>query len=300
MLHPHCVMRHLRPPERAARGARQEGRRCRRLSLPIRCTNDKVLTMNRTPRPGVVALSTLVAALVASSGAIGSDGTLPARSAVAVTNGESAFLFTTRFCEPGTCLEGHAGVTKSGRATLPVLVAASGQTIRFKVAFAASSLRLTVRASGWESTTSLADGTWRVPRDLPLPASLQLDAASDTHQGTFAAILDRTAPSPSLYQPRIRLRHARPQSPFLYDVRFQLCSQQTGTVHVELSDGRGSRKLRVKRVSPATHTPGCRSYLVRGEADWTRNATLQVILRARVAQSLLSSPRRLMLRTTSG
>lgn len=226
-----------------------------------------------------------------SSGALGSEGSLPPRTALAVLNGDEAFLFTTQFCEPGTCLDVIVGVTKSGRSALPVLVAASGETIRFKVAFVPSSLRLTVRARGVEITTSLTEATWQVPDDLPRPASLHLEAANETHSGTFVAILDRIAPGPFLDQAQVFSRRAGARSRIVYDIRFRLCSQQTGPVQIHLTEKRAVGTRRVERVLPSMHTPGCTAYRVQQLSPWSRpGVSRQLALEARIGRSQLSLP----------
>jgi len=286
-----------------ARSRRQAGSRCdRAVFLRLSFANGRLsLVLRRLRRAGIPLLA-LLGVLAANSVALGGERTVPARSAVAVFGQDSAFLFTTQFCEqgqPSTCLDGHPGV-KDGRAVLPVLVAAPGETIKFEVGFPSASLRLNVQATGVEATTSLDDGTWQVPDDLPRPAWLRLEAASDTRSGTFLAVLDRTAPGPSLRQPRILATRTRAGNAIRYDIRLQLCSQQTGDVRVRVVDEQAGRALRVQRVLPALHTPGCRSYLVRAESNWKGGSTVRLLLRARVGESLLSSPRRFTRRATSG
>lgn len=232
-----------------------------------------------------------VLGLLWGSGAFGSEGSLPARTALAEIDGERAFLFTTRFCEPGTCMDAHVGVAKSGRSALPVVVAAPGQSIGFKVAFAPSSLRLTVRAGGIEMTTSLTEAMWQLPSDLPLPASLQLDAANETHSGTFIAILDRIAPGPLLDRTRVLLRRTRTQRRIVFDLRFRLCSQQTGAVQIQLSEKRPTGMRRVERVLPNVHTPRCTVYRFEQMSPWSLGRPGQLALRARVGRSQLSSSR---------
>lgn len=248
--------------------------------------------MHLGSKQAAVALLAGTVGFLWSSGALGSEGTLPARTALAQINGDGAFLFTTRFCEPGTCMDGIVGVTKSGRAALPVLVAAPGETIGFKVAFAPSSLRLTVRAPGVETTTSLAGATWQVPDDLPLPASLQLDATNETHSGTFVAILDRTAPGPSL--DRASVRRPRTQRRPVFDIWFRLCSPQTGAVQIHLAEKRAVGTRSIERVLLSTHTPGCRSYRVQQLSPWSRpGVSGRLVLQAKVGRSQLSLPRSL-------
>lgn len=242
-------------------------------------------------RQAAVALLVGTAGLLWGSGAFGSEGSLPARTAVAEINGDGAFLFTTQFCEPGMCMDAIVGVTKSGRSALPVLVAAPGETIGFKVAFAPSTLRLTVRARGVERTTSLTEVTWQVPDDLPLPALLQLDAASETHSGTFVAILDRIAPGPFLDQARVLSRRAGAQRRIVFDIRFRLCSQQTGAIQIHLTEKRPAGTRRVERVLPNVHTPGCAVYRVQQLSPWSRpGVSGQLALQARIGRSQLSVP----------
>lgn len=228
--------------------------------------------------------------LLWGSGALGSEGVLPARTALAEIDGDGAFLFTTRFCEPGTCMDAHVGVAKSGRSALPVLIAAPGQSIRFKVAFAPSSLRLTVRASGTMITTALTQAMWQLPSDLPLPASLQLDAANETHSGTFVAILDRIAPAPFVDSGRVLVRRTRTtERRVVFDIRFRLCSQQTGAVQIQLSEKRPTGTRRVERVLPSVHTPGCTVYRHEQMSPWSLGRAGQLALRASVGRSQLSS-----------
>ena len=210
---------------------------------------------------------------------------------MAEIKGDRAFLFTTHFCEPGTCMDAIFGVTKSGRADVPVLVAAPGERVVFKVAFAPTSLRLTVRARGVETKTLLTDDTWRLPDDLLLPASLQLDAANETHSGTFVAILDRIAPGPFLDQARARSQRAGAQSRVVFDIRFRLCSQQTGAVQIRLTEKRPAGTRRVEQVLPSVHTPGCAVYRVQQLSPWRRpGISGRLALQARIGRSQLSVP----------